>query len=142
MSGEKLFSLKQSDWNVTSSETVRSSTHLTELISSEKDMLSSRSSGRSGRQIESGKRTIRLRQDGKVEESERISRLDDITNGESVERGQGTCGLKERLPIQTAEERRLKSMQELARHYSPVHLKQNTRPHHPGENQSRLRWKT
>nr|CAH8863348.1 unnamed protein product [Trichobilharzia regenti] len=33
-------------------------------------MLSSRSSGRSGRQIESGKRTIRLRQDGKVEESE------------------------------------------------------------------------
>ncbi|VDQ07994.1 unnamed protein product [Trichobilharzia regenti] len=63
--------------------------------------------------------------------------FDDTITEEGVERGQATRRLEERAFIQTAKERKLKSMQKLARNHAPVHLKQNTRPHHPGENQTR-----
>ncbi|VDQ11740.1 unnamed protein product [Trichobilharzia regenti] len=69
--------------------------------------------------------------------SRNISVLDDTTIGEVGERGKGTCRLEEWILIQTAKERRFKTMQELARRYAPAYPKQNTKPHHPGENQTR-----
>ncbi|VDQ01939.1 unnamed protein product [Trichobilharzia regenti] len=66
-----------------------------------------------------------------------ISKLDDTTTGEGVEREQGTRGLEEGLLIQIVKVRRLKPMQEYTRRCAPVYPKQNTKPHHPGESQTR-----
>ncbi|VDQ07834.1 unnamed protein product [Trichobilharzia regenti] len=53
------------------------------------------------------------------------------------EEGKVPKDFEKRILIQTTKEGRLKSLQNLVRNYASIYPKQNSKPHHPGENQAR-----